>query len=68
MLVPSIGAIALLLARRDRTAGAVLMLAVAVKFTAILLLPFLLVAAATGRRRRSVLSSGGARRRCRCSC
>jgi alpha-1,6-mannosyltransferase len=44
MLVPSMGAIALLLARRDRAAGAVLMLAVAVKFTAILLLPFLLVA------------------------
>jgi hypothetical protein len=44
MLVPSMGAIALLLARRDRSAGAVLMLAVAVKFTAILLLPFLLVA------------------------
>jgi hypothetical protein len=44
MLVPSMGAIALLLARRYRAAGAVLMLAVAVKFTAILLLPFLLVA------------------------
>jgi alpha-1,6-mannosyltransferase len=44
MLIPSIGAIALLLARRDRAAGAVLMLAVAIKFTAILFLPFLLVA------------------------
>jgi hypothetical protein len=44
MLVPSMGAISLLLARRDRMAGAVLMLAVAVKFTAILMLPFLLVA------------------------
>jgi alpha-1,6-mannosyltransferase len=44
MLVPSMGAIALLLGRRYRAAGAVLMLAVAVKFTAILLLPFLLVA------------------------
>jgi alpha-1,6-mannosyltransferase len=44
MLVPSMAAIALLLVRRDRAAGAVLMLAVAVKFTAILLLPFLLVA------------------------
>lgn len=51
MLVPSLGAIALLLARRDRTAGAVLMLAVAVKFTAILLLPFLLVAVRPARRR-----------------
>jgi Glycosyltransferase family 87 len=55
MLVPAIGAVALLVARRDRTAGAVLMLAVAVKFTAILLLPFLIVGAATGRRRRNVV-------------
>ena len=45
MLVPSTAAIALLLARRDRSAGAVLMIAVAVKFTAVLLLPFLLIAA-----------------------
>jgi glycosyl transferase family 87 len=44
MLVPSMGAIALLLSRRYRAAGAVLMLAVAVKFTAILLLPFLVMA------------------------
>jgi hypothetical protein len=51
MLVPSLGAVALLLARRDRGAGAVLMLAVAVKFTAILLLPFLLVAVRPARRR-----------------
>jgi hypothetical protein len=51
MLVPSLGAVALLLARRDRSAGAVLMLAVAVKFTAILLLPFLLVAVRPARRR-----------------
>jgi hypothetical protein len=54
MLVPAIGAVALLVARRDRSAGAVLMLAVAVKFTAILLLPFLLVGAGSGRRRREV--------------
>jgi hypothetical protein len=51
MLVPSMAAISLLLARRDRSAGAVLMLAVAVKFTAILLLPFLLVAVRPARRR-----------------
>src|SRR5579875_847066 len=44
MLVPSMGAVSLVLARRDRAAGAVLMLAVAIKFTTILLLPFLLVA------------------------
>ncbi len=51
LLVPSLGAVALLLAGRDRTAGAVLMLAVFVKFTAILLLPFLLVAVLPARRR-----------------
>jgi hypothetical protein len=44
MLVPSMGAVALVLARRDRTAGAALMVAIAVKFTAVLLLPFLLLA------------------------
>jgi hypothetical protein len=56
MLVPSMGAIALLLIRRDRTAGAVLMAAVAVKFTAILLLPFLLIAARPAERRLRVLA------------
>jgi Glycosyltransferase family 87 len=55
MLVPSTAAIALLLARRDRSAGAVLMLAVAVKFTAVLLLPFLLVGARDARHRREVI-------------
>ncbi len=56
MLVPSTAAIGLLLARRDRAAGAALMLAVAVKFTAVLLLPFLLVAAVPPQRRLRVLS------------
>jgi glycosyl transferase family 87 len=51
MLVPMLGAISLVLARHDRSAGVVLMLAVAVKFTAIILLPFLLVAAHTRQRR-----------------
>ncbi|HEY2651580.1 MAG TPA: glycosyltransferase 87 family protein [Solirubrobacteraceae bacterium] len=51
MLIPSMAAIAFLLARRDRSAGAVLMLAVGVKFTAILLLPFLLVAVRPSRER-----------------
>jgi hypothetical protein len=51
MLAPMLAAISLLLSRRDRGAGAVLMLAVAVKFTAVLLLPFLLVAARTKPRR-----------------
>jgi len=55
MLVPTMGAITLILARRDRSAGAVLMLAVAVKFTAVLLLPFLLVAAARRPRQIRVL-------------
>lgn len=51
MLVPSTAAIALLLARRDRSAGAALALAIGVKFTAGLLLPFLLLAARPARRR-----------------
>jgi Glycosyltransferase family 87 len=56
MLVPSTAAIALLLARRDRAAGAALMIAVAVKFTAVLLLPFLLIAARPPGRRLRVLT------------
>jgi len=56
MLIPSTAAIGLLLARRDRAAGAALMIAVAVKFTAILLLPFLLIAAVPARRRWKVLT------------
>jgi hypothetical protein len=59
MLVPMLGAISLVLARRHRAAGAVLMLAVAVKFTAIILLPFLLVAARTRQRRIQVLVGAG---------
>jgi hypothetical protein len=55
MLVPSMAAIALLLARRDRAAGAAVMVAVAVKFTAILLLPFLLIAATPPQRRLRIL-------------
>jgi hypothetical protein len=55
MLLPSTGAIALMLARRDKSAGAVLMLAVGVKFTAILLLPFLLIAVGSNPRRLNVV-------------
>jgi alpha-1,6-mannosyltransferase len=55
MLIPSLGAISLLLARRDKAAGAALALAIAVKFTAVLLLPFLLIAARPVRRRAHVL-------------
>jgi Glycosyltransferase family 87 len=51
LLVPAIGAVVLLQARRDRAAGAVLMLAVGIKFSAVLLLPFLLVGAWPDRRR-----------------
>jgi hypothetical protein len=55
MLVPLTGAIAFLLAGRDRSAGAMLVVAVAVKFSAVLLLPFLLVAARPTRRRLQVI-------------
>jgi hypothetical protein len=55
MLLPLTAAIALVLAKRDRSAGAVLMLAVAVKFTAVILLPFLLIAARPWRRRRQIV-------------
>lgn len=60
MLVPMLGAISLVLAHRGRAAGAVLMLAVAVKFTAILLLPFLLLAAHARARRKHVLAGAAA--------
>ncbi len=55
MLTPMLGSVALLLARRDRLSGAVLMLGVATKFTAVLLLPFLLLAARDRRRRVDVI-------------
>lgn len=51
MLVPMTAAIVLLLRGRDRSAGAAVMVAVAVKFTAVLLLPFLLIAARPPQRR-----------------
>jgi alpha-1,6-mannosyltransferase len=55
MLAPSMGAIALVLVRRDRSAGAALMVAIAVKFTAVLLLPFLLLAVRDRPRQQRVL-------------
>jgi alpha-1,6-mannosyltransferase len=55
MLVPSTAAVAFLLSNRDRSAGAALMAAVFVKFTAGLLLPFLLLAARPAVRRRRVV-------------
>ena len=45
MLVPSMAAIALLLARRYRWAGVAIAVAIAIKYTMVLLLPFLLFAA-----------------------
>jgi alpha-1,6-mannosyltransferase len=56
MLIPMLGAISLVLSGRDRSAGAVLMLAVAIKFTAVLLLPFLLVGVRQRRRQRDVVA------------
>jgi alpha-1,6-mannosyltransferase len=55
MLVPAMGAISLVLARRYRWAGTVLALAIGAKFTAVLLLPFLLIAARPARRSLQVL-------------
>ena len=55
MLAPATAAILLVLTRRDRGAGAVLMLAVAVKLTALLLAPFLLLGTGERRRARRVL-------------
>jgi hypothetical protein len=45
MLIPSMAAVLLMLKGRARSAGAVLMLSVAIKYTTVILLPFLLVAA-----------------------
>lgn len=67
MLVPMMGGIALLAnggasstRRRDLLAGAVLMLAVAIKFTAVLLLPFLLAAVWPDRHRAWQVLKGAA--------
>jgi hypothetical protein len=55
MLVPMLAAILLMLERRDRSAGAMVAVAVAVKFTAIIVLPFLLLGARPARRRIQLL-------------
>jgi hypothetical protein len=55
MLVPMMASVSLLLARRYRWAGAAIAAAIAVKFTAVLLLPFLLIAAWPSRRTLQVL-------------
>jgi hypothetical protein len=59
MLVPAMGAVALLLSGRYRSAGAALAAAVAVKMTMVLLLPFLLVAAWPQQAARRVLEGIG---------
>ena len=60
MLVPAMASISLLLDRREEWGGAALMLAVAVKLTAVLLLPFLLLAChpAVRRRLKSTVEGG----------
>ena len=58
MLVASMAAIAFVLSGRDRSAGAALVVAVAVKFTAILLGPFLLVAVGTRQRSKQLVIGG----------
>ncbi|MFL5824342.1 MAG: glycosyltransferase family 87 protein [Solirubrobacteraceae bacterium] len=60
MLLPSMAAILLVLKGRDRSAGAVLMLAVAIKFSTLLLLPFLVVAAWPARSRVKSILIGAA--------
>jgi len=55
MLLASMSAVALVLSGRERSAGAAMMLAVAIKFTAGLLLPFLWLAAKAAPRRRRLL-------------
>jgi len=61
MLLPAMAAISLLLDGRDRWSGASLTLAIAIKFTAVLLLPFLLLAARPARRRvRLIMGLAGA--------
>jgi len=56
MLIPMLAAVMLMRARRDRAAGAAVTIAVAVKFSAVVLLPFLLLAARPARRRIRILT------------
>ena len=55
MLLAMLAAISFMLSRHDRRAGAVLMFAVAIKFTAVLLLPFLLLGVRQRRRQRDIV-------------
>lgn len=56
MLVPAMAAIMFLLQRRDRRAGVALMLGVFVKFTIVLILPFMLLAARRPKRWLAILT------------
>jgi uncharacterized membrane protein len=56
MVDATLGAVALVLHRRERAAGAALAVAIAIKFTAVLLLPFLLLAVMPARRVRALLA------------
>ncbi len=56
MLLPMLAAVSFVLSGRDRSAGAVLMLAVAIKFTAVLLLPFLLLGVRQRRRQVDIVA------------
>jgi uncharacterized membrane protein len=56
MLDAALGSILLALRRRDRAAGGALAIAIAIKFTAVLLLPFLLIAISPVRRRLRLMS------------
>ena len=55
MLLPAMATVLLVLSGRYRWAGAVLMVAVAIKFSILLLLPFLLLAAGANRQRLNIL-------------
>jgi hypothetical protein len=56
MLLPALGAIALILSGRDRSSGALLVGSIAIKFTMGLLLPFLVMAVSPVRRRLRLIS------------
>ena len=58
MLVPSMAAIALLLARRYRWAGVAIAIAIAIKYTMVLLVPFLMLAAWRQKGLRRLLAGG----------
>ncbi|HTX45248.1 MAG TPA: glycosyltransferase family 87 protein [Solirubrobacteraceae bacterium] len=59
MIDAALASVVLVLRRRDRAAGGALAVAIAIKFTAVLLLPFLLLAITPARRRVRLLSGLG---------